>query len=93
MQLRAENAGVVIQSGKAQAEALRGERAQLAEQAQALARQLAERDAQLQALAKKNGELRWAAGPALLQSLDCSHAAPLAWGDAFVQDAPSRCPA
>lgn len=44
LQLRAENAGVVIQSGKAQA----------------LARQLAERDAQLQALAKKHGELRWA---------------------------------
>lgn len=58
LQLRAQAAD----SSKAQAAALRQERAELAQQAQALATQVAERDAQLQALTKTNGELRCVQG-------------------------------
>lgn len=59
LQAQAESAAVVLESSRAQLEALRGEKAALALQGQELAAELEGSRAQLQALARQNGELRW----------------------------------
>ena len=59
LEVRAATAAVVMEAGRAQVEALRGERAQLAGEAARLGEALVGAEARLQALARRNAELRW----------------------------------
>lgn len=62
------NAAVVMESSRAQVEALRGERAELAGEAARLADALADAEARLKVLARRNGELRCGTGGSVVHS-------------------------